>query len=179
MDYQSLSKLHKQIVACHKCSEIREYHKFPAYSHGNANSGTMLVSEGAYLPSIQAGRYFTRGHLREAWPNLEELCYITDVIKCDTSCGKATNIVKKCLPLLIEEISVLQPHLILAVGKMPFEQLVGKVNGRFVELHGSRGKFFYKNIEVVPIIHPSWANKYYPTEPKVENYRRSLRDIVR
>jgi DNA polymerase len=178
MNIQSLNQLHEQIAECKECNEIRGYHKFPAQCHGNVESGIMLVSEGAYLPSIQAGRYFTRGHLRDALPNLEELCYLTDVIKCDTTCGKTPSIANRCLPFLLEEIRILQPRLILAVGKMPFEQLVGKVSGKFADKHGKRGKFFYKEIEVVPIIHPSWANKHFPIEPKVENYRKSLRTIM-
>ncbi len=176
---QELNQLHQHIATCQKCSEIRKYTKFPSQCHGNANSGIMLVSEGAYLPSIQAGRYFTRGHLRDALPNLEELCYLTDVIKCDTSCGKTSDIAKRCLPFLFKEIEILQPRLILAVGKMPFEQLNGKVSGRFADLHGKRNTYYYKGIEVIPIIHPSWANKHYPIEPKVENYRKSLQAIMR
>lgn len=179
MDFQAYSNLHEKINECRMCMALQGRHyKFPFQCHGNVNTGIMLVSEGAYLPSIQAGRYFTRGHLREALPNLEELCYLTDVIKCDTSCGKTPDIAKRCLPFLFEEIRILQPRLILAVGKMPFEQLVGKVNGKFADIHGKRNSFHYKGIEVVPIIHPSWANKHYPFEPKVENYRKSLQAIA-
>lgn len=175
---QALNQIYEQINACQMCTTLARYNKFPAHCHGNVNSGIMLVSEGAYLPSIQAGRYFTRGHLRDALPNLEQLCYLTDVIKCDTSYGKTPNIAKRCLPFLFEEVQILQPRLILAVGKIPFEQLVGKVSGKFADLHGKRGMFFYKDIEVVPIIHPSWANKHFPIEPKVENYRKSLQEIM-
>lgn len=179
MDRQALYKLHEQIANCKICNELRGVHyKFPSQCHGKVNSGIMLVSEGAYLPSIQAGRYFTRGHLRDALPNLEEICYLTDVIKCDTSCGKTSNIAKRCLPFLFKEIEILQPRLILAVGKIPFGQLVGKVIGKFAEIHGKRNMFYYQGIEVVPIIHPSWANKHFPIEPKVEIYRKSLKAIV-
>ncbi len=108
-----LNELHEKISACRRCNEIQGHHKFSAQCHGNVNSGIMLVSEGAYLPSIQAERYFTRGHLRDALPNLEELCYLTDVIKCDTSCGKTNDIAKRSLPFLFEEIRIMRPRIIL------------------------------------------------------------------
>ncbi len=62
---------------------------------------------------------------------------------------------------------------------MPSEQLVGTFSGRFSAIHGRRKTYYYKGIEVVPIIHPSWANKHFPIEPKVENYRKSLQMILK
>jgi len=179
MKKDELYAFHQNMANCRKCAQIKEHLKFRPECHGNADSGIMLVSEGAYKPSINAGRYFTKGQLRDALPNLEEHCYLTDVIKCHTDCGKSPNIAKQCLPYLFDEIKLLQPKLILAVGKMPFEMLTGTLWGSFSDIHGTRNKYFYKGIEVVPIIHPSWANKHFPFEPRVENYRKSLRELVK
>jgi uracil-DNA glycosylase len=104
MSVSQLCQLHQRIAACRKCTELSNHSKFPPECHGTTRFGIMLVSEGAYLPSIQAGRYFTRGNLRDAIPNLEEFCYLTDVIKCDSSCGKSENLAQKCFPYLAEEM---------------------------------------------------------------------------
>jgi len=178
MKTNELQYFHRNMSSCRKCSQIKGNLKFPPECHGNAESTIMLVFEGAYKPSIEAGRYFTRGHLRDVLPDMERYCYLTDVIKCHTDCGKSPAIATQCLPYLFEEIKLLQPQLILAVGKMPFEMLTGKLFGSFSDIHGIRNKYFYKGIEVVPVIHPSWANKHFPIEPKIENYRKSLQELL-
>lgn len=174
----ALEKLFVEIDQCKDCHELEKHIKFPVYCHGNRTSGIMLVSEGAYLPSIQAGRYFERGFLRSAIPDLEAHCYLTDVIKCDSCKKKTTTLADRCMHFLVDEISAIQPKAILAVGSMPFEKLCGKFYGSFIELHGQRRKFHYKDIEVIPLIHPSRANIYYPIEPRVANYKESLQRII-
>ena len=86
-----LEKLLVDFTQCSKCPELCTHIQFPKHCHGNISSSIMLVSEGAYIKSIQEGRYFTRGFLRDALPNLEDYCYLTDVIKCD-SCGKKSTL---------------------------------------------------------------------------------------
>ena len=137
----------------------------------------MLVSEGAYIKSIQEGRYFTRGFLRDALPNLEDYCYLTDVIKCD-SCGKkSTLLADRCFSHLIAEIELLKPKVILAVGSLPFTYLTGE-KGAFIPRHGHRKRYYYRGIETIPIIHPSRANVYYPGNNPVNDYKQSLRRLM-
>lgn len=178
MNDNRLDELFRNINQCCKCKELPNKIKFASECHGNIYSGIMLVSEGAYLPSIKAGRYFTRGHLRDAIPKLEEYCYLTDVIKCDSCGNKTTKLADRCFHFLLEEISILKPKVILAVGRMPFEKLYGKPIDNFSKIHGTRHQYFFAGTEIIPIIHPSWANKHYPHEPRVENYKENLRRII-
>ena len=171
---QTLNDLLIKWSQCRDCPELKSHIQFPAHCHGTFSSGIMLVSEGAYLKSIQAGRYFTRGFLRDAIPNLEKYCYLTDVIKCD-SCGvKSKTLAGRCFDKLIAEIVLLRPKVILAVGALPFEVLTG-MNGPFISRHGMRKSFYCNGIEVVPLIHPSRANVYYPGDNPVADYKQSLR----
>ena len=172
-----LKDLHMKWSQCRNCPELKNHIQFPIHCHGNVSSGIMLVSEGAYIKSIQEGRYFTRGFLRDALPNLEDYCYLTDVIKCD-SCGmKSKTLAAHCFDHLVTEIEVLQPKAILAVGSLPFEFLTGE-KGAFIQRHGMRKRYYYQGIETIPIIHPSRANVYYPGRNPVNDYKQSLRRLM-
>lgn len=176
-----INKIHSLSADCKKCTELSRHIQFPPHCHGNIDSGIMLISEGAYINSIKGGRYFTRGFLRDAIPDLENRCYLTDVIKCD-SCGiKSKQFVQRCTDFLLLEIATLKPKAILAVGSLPFEVLTGQ-KGAFISKHGQRFTYYckqFKGIEVIPLIHPSRANVYYPSPNPVNDYKNSLRKIFR
>lgn len=172
-----LKNLHMKWAQCRHCPELKSHIQFPITCHGNVSSGMMLVSEGAYIKSIQEGRYFTRGFLRDALPNLEDYCYLTDVIKCD-SCGiKSKKLADRCYDHLVTEIDVLHPRVILAVGSLPFLYLTGE-KGFFIQRHGTRKQYYHRGIETIPIIHPSRANVYYPGNDPVNDYKLSLRRLM-
>src|SRR5437867_1195138 len=111
----------QQIGACHKCRSIQGYHKFSETSHGNLHSRYMLVSEAPGGASIGNSRYWTgaggkllRGVMQEFDKELEDVFYMTDIVKCwpneegDNRSPTAEEIAN-CSHLLTEEIRQLKP----------------------------------------------------------------------
>lgn len=75
-----LKDLHRKWAQCRLCPELKSHIQFPVTCHGNLSSAVMLVSDGAYIKSIQESRSFNRGFLRDALPNLQDCRHLTDVI---------------------------------------------------------------------------------------------------
>ena len=81
--------LTNEIQACKQCITIICHKKFPAKTHGNRDSNYMLLSEAPGKESLIKGKYWTgiggsifRDCCKKAGVELEELFYLTDIVKC-------------------------------------------------------------------------------------------------
>ena len=86
---EKIENVLEKVQDCQKCKTIIGYNKFSSSSHGKADSGFMLVSEAPGKDSITAGKYWigTGGKiLRSCFTdtdiNLEDIFYLTDIVKC-------------------------------------------------------------------------------------------------
>jgi DNA polymerase len=107
----------------------------------------------------KAGQLLTR--MIQAMSLSRERVYIANVLKCrpDTP-GQAygnrrptPDEMKTCLPYLREQIQIIQPKVIVALGAVALEGLFGKpapitrVRGQFIQ---------FQNIPVMPTYHPAY-----------------------
>lgn len=154
----------QQIDICQKCKSIIGYSKFPSNSHGNLNSKYMLLSEAPGGDSISNSRYWTgaggrllRSVMAEFNKELEDIFFMTDIVKCwPNENGKNRKPVPEeianCLPFLAQEIAQLKPLLVLAMGKVAAESVLGRslsmseAHGKTYEAHGTK---------VLAMYHPS------------------------
>jgi uracil-DNA glycosylase family 4 len=123
--------------------------------------------------------YYAQGSVRSLLKDVIDLdndCYLSDAIKCDKQfCsvkGKTLDrIAERCTSrFLLNEISILQPKAIIAVGRIAFELLTG-IKGKFISRQND-GKEYYvraSRISVHPVIHPSYANIFYGGMPWQQN----------
>jgi len=155
----------ERVHTCRECKSMFGYKKFPLHSHGNSESKYMLVSEAPGKESLNNEKYWTRvgGRiLREAIAahkkELEELFYLTDIVKCwpcedNRNRTPLQSEIENCKKWFDMEIEVLKPELILALGKMSAELLLNES----ITMKEAHGKVFIheSNTKVLVLYHPS------------------------
>jgi DNA polymerase len=179
-----IEKLHESIATCQVCGFLKERWRFQQAAHGLCRAKIMVVGESAYKPSIEVGRYYSAGVLRNTLAgtvDLEQQCYLTDVVKCDKSYLDIKEQLEaaalNCRQFLFEEIEVIQPKVIIAIGELAFRYLTG-IAGNFTRRQDDGERYLYKNVRVIPIIHPSYGNVHYGKRPwQSGSYHSSIRNI--
>lgn len=174
-----------EIGKCQLCKTIKGYEKFPAGSHGTAESGYMLISEAPGKDSISQGKYWVgaggkllRSALKESGKDLESLFYLTDIVKCwpneyGRNRAPLESEILNCRKFINQEIECLQPAFILSLGKTCSEILLNQE----INLETSHGRLFKFNntIKLLVMYHPSYINKYQTDKRDV--YVRQLKDV--
>jgi len=135
---KSLNKLKEEIVNCKKCLDLVKTRKQPVPGIGGPNSKIMIVgsspsekgSEQSGIPYMDndSGKLI-RKILTEAKLSLDVDTYITYAVKCtprktvkkegqpQVKVSKPTaKHISNCINFLIEEISVITPHIIISLG---------------------------------------------------------------
>ena len=176
-----------EVKSCQKCKTIIGYKKFPITSHGKTDSEFMLVSEAPGKKSIDtenkseikywmgAGGKILRLCFTDTDKNLEDIFYLTDIVKCwpneknENRTPNETEILN-CSSFLKREIESLKPKLILSFGKKSSEYLLNKE----INLKKSHGKIydFNNNTKILVMYHPSGIDRFmkretYTTQLKV------------
>ena len=135
-----LSTLQNDIASCRLCSSLSPWRQFGREAYGTSSTGYLLVGEAPGYKSVENGRRFTgpagmliRRALRELahprYRDLEDLFYITDVVKCHPAAGPRSVSnrsprraeIHSCVDHLMREIDLLHPSTIVAFGKIAAE----------------------------------------------------------
>lgn len=191
MHDQSVQRLYEEVLQCEVCPKFTARYRFAPHCHGQGRLGIMIIGQCPSQGSVEAGRYYNQGSMRglvQGILNLDRDCYLSDVIKCDTTYSTIRGNAESDLASLCgsrflkREIELLRPHRIIAVGKHSFEYLTG-VTGGFTERQNDGRDYYYTgaDIPVHPIIHPSHANQFYGRVPHQtqQTYSDNVRQILR
>ena len=129
---EKLDKLKKKLEKIENC-ELKSYAKNMVFSDGNPKSKIMLIGEAPGSSEDQEGLPF----VGRAGKMLDKILYainrkrgdgvyIANVIKCRPPNNRdpLSSEVKKCEPYLIEQISQIQPKLIVALGRVAGKTLL-------------------------------------------------------
>ncbi len=169
----SMNEIHKILRAvskCSKCASMKGHRKFPVHSHGNMSSNYMLVSEAPSKASLSEGKYWMgvggkllRSALSPFNRELEDLFYLTDIVKCWPSTAGENRPpfgleMKHCFPFLKREVHAIEPCLILSFGKSSSELLLR----RSVTMRDSHGKLYTDSAgtQVLVLYHPSGIDRF-------------------
>ena len=138
----ALRALQSRIAACTLCPSMTPWRQFRPDVYGARSTGYLLVGEAPGHVSLVKGRRFTGpagllirralrsvGHPR--YRDLEDLFYMTDVVKCHpaAAANPASNRsprqteIRACSGYLVHEIQVLQPSAIITFGKTAAAQV--------------------------------------------------------
>ena len=94
-----------------------------------------------------------------------EDAHITDLVKCSDKAGKLDSAtVRNCLPILVEEIGLLKPDLIVAVGKDTEKEIEKQVKPRLDP-----------GVQVEEIYHYSYVSRY----GREKKLRKQMRRIAK
>ena len=179
------------LKACNKCPLM---HK-PVISCGPVVSKVMLIGQapGIKEPILQRPFAWTAGKTLFGWfqdytgineQAFRESVYMTAVCRCypgknPKGGDRVPNQVeiKNCRTWMEKDFELLQPELVIAVGKLAIQQLIGF--DKLVEVVGQvftieRGGFTF---DLIPLPHPSGASTWHRMEPGKSLLQRALQKI--
>jgi len=157
----SLIKLRETVVRCTKCSELAATRKSVVFGSGNANAKLVFVGEAPGhdediqgLPFVgRAGQLLTK--MIESIGLTRQQVFICNVLKCRPPGNRnpLPNEITNCEPYLFEQLDILKPIVICALGTFAAQTLL-KTNATISSL---RGRFHdYRGAKLICSFHPAY-----------------------
>ena len=160
----NLLNLRKEIGECSRCGLSTRRQKI-VFGEGSLESKVLFVGEAPGAEEdLQArpfvgrsGELLNRGLKEVGWSR--EAVYITNIVMCRPPDNRIPTPEEQeiCSPYLIRKIDILRPKLLVALGRVSAEYLIGyKI--KITERHGDLFIFPRReNIFILPIYHPSYV----------------------
>ncbi len=191
---RQLRVLHAELDACTACPKMIR----PVVHGAAVASGILLVGQAPGPREGSFGRPFawTAGKTLFRWfeetlgvgeEEFRAKVYIAAVARCFP--GKApgggdrrpdAEEIARCRPFLARETEILQPKLVLPVGTLAIEQVLG-TKEKLNDLIGTVRRAPYHGVmaDVVPLPHPSGASPWHKMEPGKTLLKRALGEIAK
>ena len=163
----AFAELRQRVLACTKCDHLTAARKSVVFGVGSIDAELMFVGEapGADEDRLgepfvgRAGELLTR--IIQAMSLSRDSVYIANILKCrpDTPGQTAGNRkptpeeMQVCIPYLHEQIDLIRPKVIVALGATAVEGLLGKTIG-ITKLRGQWRT--YRGIPLMPTYHPAF-----------------------
>ncbi len=179
-----LAAFHDEIKDCVSCQLGYSRTRF-VFGSGSATADLMLVGEAPGreedlqgVPFVgAAGELLTK--ILAAIQLRRDEVYIANVLKCRPPGNRdpEPHEVESCKPYLAEQIRIIAPRLLVALGRFAAQLLTGRAQS-LSHLRG--GTYFWEGIPVIPTYHPS-ALLRYPTykRPTWEDMKRVRAELDR
>ncbi len=181
---QGRLKLLKDVTVndCVKC-RLSKSRKNIVFGEGNYRSKLMFIGEGPGAEEDNTGRPFVgrAGMLLtkiiESINLKREDVYIANIIKCrpPENRNPMDDEIAACTPFLKEQIAIIKPKIICALGKFAAEFIIGKDKGSISSVRGK--EFNYGGITVIPTYHPSYLLRNPNAKRETWEDMKKIRDI--
>ena len=163
----SLNLIRDRVRTCAKCAHLACSRTQTVFGVGNPDADLMFIGEAPGMDEDQQGEPFVgrAGQLLtkilKAMNFAREDVYIANILKCrpDTAPGSFGNRpptpmeMQTCRPYLVEQIEIIQPSVLVALGGVAVEGLLG-ARGAMREL---RGRWHtYSGIPLMITYHPAY-----------------------
>ena len=162
-----LTAVRERVYACTKCAHLACSRTQTVFGVGNPNADLMFIGEAPGADEDQqgepfvgrAGQLLTR--ILKAMNFAREDVYIANILKCrpDMPAGSFGNRpptpteMQTCRPYLVEQIEIIQPNVLVALGAVAVEGLLG-TRAAMREL---RGRWHtYNGIPLMITYHPAY-----------------------
>jgi len=155
-----LEAVAREVAACQRCV-LHRGRRRTVPGEGVLNPRVLVVGEGPGAEEDATGRPFVgkAGQYLDRWLKAIDLdrkvnCFIANIVKCRPP-GNRDPLPEEsaaCLPYLREQIAILQPKAILAVGRIAAQVLTGRAAG-IGELRSRQ--YTFGDIPLVVTYHPS------------------------
>ena len=163
---KKIKDIEKKVQNCQKCS-LYKTRKNVVFGSGNINSKIFFIGEGPGKKEDETGIPFC-GRAGKILNKLLELMrlkredvYITSVLKCRTPKNRKpkTKEVEKCSFYLEKQIEIINPEIIICLGKTAVDFIFKKFKIDKKEKMGKiRGKVINMgNKKIIPLYHPAYA----------------------
>ena len=163
----AFAALRERVMACVKCGHLASSRKNVVFGVGNIETQLMFVGEAPGADEDAQGEPFV-GRAGELLTKIIQAMglqrsdvYIANILKCrpDTPGQTAGNRkptsdeMATCVPYLHEQIDLIQPRVIVALGATAIEGLLGKTLG----IMKMRGQWkTYRGTPLMPTFHPAY-----------------------
>lgn len=163
----AFAELRTRVLACVKCPHLASSRKSVVFGVGNIDSPLMFVGEAPGADEDEqsepfvgkAGQLLTK--IIETMALKRGDVYIANILKCrpDTPGETAGNRkptadeMATCIPYLHEQIDLIKPKVLVALGGTAVEGLLGKTVG-ITKLRGTWQT--YRGIPLMPTYHPAY-----------------------
>lgn len=130
-----LAELKARYANCSKCPLHANRHNV-VYGEGNPNAKVMLIGEGPGEQEDLSGRPFVgeSGQLLDRMLIAIDIqrteIYIANIVKCRPPGNRNPEATERlaCMPYLVEQINIIRPKLLLVVGLVAAQTLLGNSN---------------------------------------------------
>jgi len=169
---KALKWLQNKNKNCRGCDIKKDYQEHLAVpGHGSCNAGIFIVGEAPGNDEMLAGKPFVGRAgkkldeaIEEAGLNRDEL-YIHNILSCRPLDNKfphhKTKEIQICRNWLTAELGIIRPKVVIAVGKVPYEYLLGLKNTRITNERGVQIPWYIKELDLktilIPTLHPSYC----------------------
>lgn len=194
---EKLEKIKKEVLKCRKCP-LGKYRLNPCFGKGNPESHIMFIGEGPGYEEDHSGIVFIgkAGKLLdriidEAFDLKSSMVYITNIVKCHPMKEPANphkrandrppepHEIEKCMPYLIEQISLIKPEVIVTLGSPAAKTILKTDRG----ITGLRGKVFNivfgkLEVKVVPTYHPAYLLRYPSKKEELFEDTKVVRSLL-
>ena len=191
---RELHLLHRELDACRACPKM-----IGPVVHGPPVASRVLLLGQA--PGPREGSFgkpfaWTAGRTMFGWferalgideERFRATVYMAAVARCFP--GKASgggdrrpdsDEVARCETWLVREVAILEPELVLAVGTLAIERVLG-AKAPLAEIVGTirRARWYGRDVDVIPLPHPSGASPWHRIEPGKTLLDKALRRLAR
>ncbi len=150
-----------EVAACRRCA-LHAARTQTVFSRGNGSSGLCFVGEGPGADEDQQGLPFVgaAGQLLDkmiaAMGIDREDVYVCNIVKCRPPENRAPEPeeLAACMPYLSEQLGLIEPQVIVALGKTAVQGLFGSVES-ITKIRG-RWRLYQGRIAVMPTFHPAY-----------------------
>lgn len=157
--YKTLRELYEATKDCQKC-RLGATRKNYVFGEGNEHAKLMLIGEAPGADEDETGRPFVGrsgellSRILSAIRFTREEVYIANILKSrpPNNRNPEPDEIEACMPYLIRQIEIIRPKMILALGKVAANTLLGNS----LTMNALRGKVHrWRNIDVIVTYHPA------------------------
>jgi DNA polymerase len=156
-----LAVLAETVKGCTRCA-LHAGRTQTVFARGDGSSGLCFVGEGPGADEDEQGFPFVgkAGQLLDkmigAMGFSRDEVYVCNIVKCRPPDNRkpAPEEMAACMPYLVEQLSILQPQVIVALGATAVQGLFGTSEG-ITRLRG-RWKLYQGEVPVMPTFHPAF-----------------------
>ncbi len=160
--HKDLARLGDEVARCERC-DLHGVRKSPVFGVGDASARWLFVGEapGAEedklgLPFVGRAGSLLNGMLFSIGLSRDEV-YIANVLKCRPPNNRDPfgREVQQCNPYLHQQISLVQPEIIVAMGRFAAQALL-ETNQSLAELRGRVHQYKIEQLPLVVTYHPAY-----------------------
>jgi len=169
---KALKELENELSDCCCCCGLGKLRTNLVFGVGNPDADLMFIGEapGADedeqgIPFVgRAGQLLTK--IIEAIGFSRDDVYIANICKCRPPDNRTPTPEESalCFPYLRQQIEIIQPRIIVALGNVPMKMLLDTTQG-ITKVRGQFGE--WNGIEIMPTFHPSYLLRNPPAKREV------------